>query len=722
MDHGRDAKRRRKETPAARASIEGGDAGRLGMSGIWRNLANRRAAVKADGSRLRVDYSKPVAETARVMAAPNRGEKRPHRTRISAAAALVVTLILLLLGGRETRIVVRQPGPFPSATEGRTSLGDPIRLTRGRYRARVVVERVSAPSWPAPPTSEVARVSFTPVDAPEGRDAFGFRPFDFARQRTRVVQFALRVRSESRRQWIWEETRGSSGMRVVETRITRETPLGVSSVGRALRGDTARLLLPVAAVFAALLAILFLPAGREEPSRPGAGAASLTLFGLLGYGAAGIVLWCWLPPLEPLAPPPAALLVVAGIAATVAFLFLVRRHSALVWTLPVAALGLQYAGTLVGPKSDFQVYYNAGLALWTGGDPYAIRPERVLNPPPFVLACGLLPMLCVPAAGFLWFGLKAAAAVWCVPLARIGLTAGGWHRSRWLRPEFLALLAGARLMGMDLQFGNTNVLVLLALLAAAAAWAHGRIGCAAAALAGGVALKATPAVAIVGAGLSGRWRWAASALLISFAVIALSAVALELRAPGAGWGFLREAPPSPGDLSMGRVDNQSLRGMTDRTIGGAEIETKTVHSVPSLRLGAPAARAVEAILAVAVLGVVALLARRAARSAPPSPEGVLAWASLWAGATLAMLLLSPGSWTVHFALLYLPLVVLAGRALRGDRIAGAVFTFVALIAILPATSRELSDLCTAWSSLTVASLVSLAALTRPEPASTALRP
>lgn len=685
------------------------------------------------------------------MSAPNRGEQRHGRTRISAAASLVVTIILLLVGGREEQIVIREPNPFPSVTESRTALGNPVLLTPGRYRARVVVKRGSAPSWPASPTSEIARVAFAPVGTHEARYAFQFRPFDFARQKTRVVHFTLRVRSESRRQWIWQETGGSSGIRVVEVRVTREMPLGVSSVGRALRSDAARHLLPVVAVLAALLAAFLLPASRVERSRPCGGVAALTLLGLLGYGAAGLALycllltsglggaaggdggWCWLPPLEPIAPPPAALLAAAGIGAAAVFLFSVRRHPALVWTLPVAALGLHYAGTLVGPNSDFQAYYHAGLALWVGGDPYAIRPERVLNPPPFVLACGLLPVLHVPAAGFLWFGLKAATAVWCVPLARLGLTAcgaiapelsapplggtRGWRRSRWIRPEFLALFASARLIGMDLQFGNTNVLVLLALLAAAAAWAHGRTGRAAAALVGGVAFKATPAVAIVGAGLSGRWRWAASALLISLAVVALSALALELRAPGAGWGFLREAPPRPEDLSMGRVDNQSLRGMTDRMIGGAKIETKTVRSLPSLQLGAPAARAVEAILALAVLGVVALLARRAARSAPPSAEGVYAWASLWAGATLTMLLLSPGSWTVHFALLYLPLVVLAGRALRGDRVAGAAFAFVALITVLPATARALSDFCTAWSSLTLASLVSLAALIRPEPAS-----
>ncbi len=665
--------------------------------------------------------------------ASSRIKRRRDRTRTTSGAALIATLLILLIGGREEQVLVREAGPFPSVGEGRIPLGAPIHLSPGRYRARAVVVRRGQLSEANSPTSEIARLAFAAPDVAEPRDVVSFRPFDFAREATRVVHFTFRVRSESERQWTWEAMPASSELNIVETRLAREMPFGVSTLRRALEGNALQRLLPAIVLLAALLCVTVLPARRNGVPRPGAGGASITLLGILAYTGAGGALygllilgnraagnddggaWQWLPALEPLVAPQAGLLVVAIVAAAIAFLFSIRRHPTLVWALPIAAVGLHYAGTLVGPKSDFLVYYHAGLALWAGGDPYAIHPERVLNPPPFVLACGLLPVLSAPAAGFVWFGLKFAAAAWCVPLARIGLTtfAGAGGRSGWRRPEIIALVAGARLIGMDLQFGNSNVLVLFALLAAAAAWAQGRTGGAAAALAGGVALKATPAVAIIGAGLSGRWRWAASTLLVSLVVVAVSAVALEWRAPGAGWGFLREAPPRPGDLSMGRVDNQSLRGMTDRWIGGAEISTKTVHAVPSLRWGARAARGIEALLAVAVLSLLSLLARRAGRTDTATAEGMRAWASLWAGATLAMLLLSPGSWTVHFALLYLPLVVLAERAFRGDRVAGAAFAVVALVVILPATARSLSDLCTAWSSLTLASLVALVALARP---------
>jgi hypothetical protein len=661
---------------------------------------------------------------------------------ISATAAIAVTLTVLLFGGREVKTVARELSPLPSSTVRWSTLGDPIHLPPGRYRARIVVERRDDQIEPASPASEIAGVAFAPIGSGETGHASSFRPFDFARQRTRVVHFTLRVRSESQWQWLWNEPGESSGVRVVETRVTKEAPLGMSSLGRILRDGARGTVLPVVIAFGSLLVALLFPTGRAEQPRSAAQGVRLTLLGLLAYGAAGLGLscllltssaghaagadegWRWLPPLEPIAPLRATPLAAAGIGAMLVFVASVRRWAILVWTLPAAALGLHYVGRLVVPISDFQIYYNAGLALWAGTDPYAVRPERVLNPPPFVLACGLLPVLHAPMAGFVWFGLKAAAAVWCVPMARLGLTAcdraseslalragtRGWRRSRWVRPEFLALLAGGRLIGMDLQFGNTNTLVLLALLSTAAAWAHGRTGGAAAALAGGVALKATPLVAIVGVGMSGRWRWAASALLISLAVVALSAVALDLRAPGAGWGFLREASPRPGDLSMGRVDNQSLRGMTDRMVGGAEVSTKTLRSVPSLRWGARAARQTEAALGLGVLALVWVLARRAGRTPAAAPDGWRAWASLWAGVTLAMLLLSPGSWTVHFALLYLPLVVLAERALAGDRVAGAAFAIVAIVVNLPPMARPLSDLFAAWSSLTLASLVALAAL------------
>jgi len=263
---------------------------------------------------------------------------------------------------------------------------------------------------------------------------------------------------------------------------------------------------------------------------------------------------------------------------------------------------------------------------------------------------------------------------------------------------------------MDLQFGNTNVLVLLALLAAAATWAQGRALATGMALAAGVALKATPALATLGIGLAGRVRWAIGVSLLSLGIVAMSAAALELRAHGAGWGFVREAVPHPDDLSLGRADNQSLRGLTDRMVGGAEIVTKTVRSVPSLQRGGQAARVAEGLLDAIVVGALILLARRARRAGSSTGEGFDAWGALWAGATLAMLLLSPGSWTVHFALLYLPLVVLARRMLRGDRVAGAAFLTVALVIILPGTARVLSDRFTVWSSLTISALAALAAL------------
>ena len=677
------------------------------------------------------------------------------RTRL-AIAALPLTLLLTLHGVRYQELVERDAFRLAGSSEGEGARSGPMFLTRGRYRARVAIVRESAPSWQASPASVIASIGFVPEGALDARETVALRPLDFIRQGTREIDFTFKERSDSQRRWIWREAGGPSGLRIIRSEVLREHPLWRWPGGRDDSGRGAVLRLVLGFVWLVVLGWTAFYASRWRPTaesfaettaaRETLRPATLTLLGLLAYVLAGSALFSalygagsgpatganvacrWLPQFDQeLGSAPMGIIAALGVVAAALFGIVLRRSPALLWTLPLAALGLQYAGTLIGPKSDFQVYYAAGLALWAGTDPYAIRPERVLNPPPFVLACSVLPLLSLRTAGFLWFGLKAAAAAWCVPLARKGLVSWGWshgeasrsslpdsgvaRRSRWwLSPEWLGLWAAARLIGMDLQFGNTNVLVLLALLVAAATWAQGRALATGMALAAGVALKATPALATLGIGLAGRVRWAIGVSLLSLGIVAMSAAALELRAHGAGWGFVREAVPHPDDLSLGRADNQSLRGLTDRMVGGAEIVTKTVRSVPSLQRGGRAARVAEGLLDAIVLSALVLLARRARRAGSSTGEGFDAWGALWAGATLAMLLLSPGSWTVHFALLYLPLVVLARRMLRGDRVAGAAFLTLALVIILPGTARVLSDRFTVWSSLTFSSLAALAAL------------
>lgn len=132
------------------------------------------------------------------------------------------------------------------------------------------------------------------------------------------------------------------------------------------------------------------------------------------------------------------------------------------------------------------------------------------------------------------------------------------------------------------------------------------------------------------------------------------------------------------------------------------------RDLPTLAWGARGARRVEYAF-VALIGLaLAALGRRARRAGLEERDA--RWADVWAAATLALLLVSPGSWTVHFGLLYLPLVVLAARARNGDRWAGGVVLLLGLIATLPAFSHFFADWIVATSALTIGSQVGLAAL------------
>ena len=685
------------------------------------------------------------------------------RRRIVAGAALAA--VALAAAGTRLETVRLAGSPFLSAPDSVGFRRGPV-VTLGageRHRCRMTVARADATRLPA--AADAAWCGFVPEDRPGDRDALALRRFDFGRGAERTYQFTFRTRATQRRSAVWREMAPDPGLRLTRVELATERRLWDPAAharprGGGFAGFVARLAAALAACAAAGAgaAAWARRARGGVPPAPAATAAPgrATAAGLAAYALAGAAVWCldaavarspdasgvgafWVllpgrggwagaggtgPTLLGL-----ALWPLAGAAAAAAgWTALVRRRAWLAWTLPVALLGAAFAVATLGPRSDFKVYDTAGLALWAGVDPYALAPERVLNPPPFVLACGLLPWLPLGVAAFAWFGLKAAVAAWCVPLARAGLTprpgppgagapAGRW----WARPEWLALWVAGRFVAMDLQYGNTNVLVLGALLAVAAAWAAGRGRAGGGAAVAGIALKATPVWAPLAALLAGRARWAVAALAVAAALTLGSAAALERLAPGAGWGFAREAAPRPEDLSLGRADNQSLRGLADRHVGGAEVRAGAVRAVPTLALGAPAARAVEAALAALVLGAVWVLARRARSAGDAKGPGREAWADLWAGAALALLLTSPGSWTVHFALLYLPLVVLVGRARRGGRAAAAAVLLIAAAGVPPAFSRALGEVALAYSWLTWAALGGLAALLVGRPAG-GLRP
>jgi hypothetical protein len=646
---------------------------------------------------------------------------RIARRTLLLAIPLLCSMVWLILAGRTSEVVYRGT-PVLSAPDSLGSRWSPVlRIPAGRYRARLVVERFA----PLEAGETVARtwVGFVPEAITWHPNALGLRRFDLARERRRTYELTFEARSGERRQCVWRGDPRRTGLRLVHAELWRERRLLERPAGAVeSRG------LVLALLF--LVGILVIAGWIGKSPSPPAGRWWV-LWGFLGYALAGLGIWSLhslvarlpanpgdsellllFPGLNPM-PGPLVLVIFALCGSGIFLAWTLGRWPTLSWAVPIATLGLSFAAGLVGPRSDFQTYYTAGLALWGHSNPYAADPGQVLNPPPFILVCGLLPILSLTAAGFFWFGLKAAAALACVPLARAGLVGTGDSLeatgiSWWRRPEWLGWIAAGRFLGMDLRYGNTNVLVVFLVLAAAASWVQGRQRSAALAVVTGVATKVTPVWNAIGAAAAGRWRWALGVIAAAGFAIAVSSAALEALAPGGGLGFFRHALPRAGDLQWGRVDNQSIRGMVDRFVGGAPVAR--VEGTPSLHQGARAARVTEALLDLLVLACVARLARRASRAGLASENGRSAWASLWAGTALAMVLTSPGSWRVHFAILYLPLVVLADRARRGERLAAVAFAGLAAIIVLPAFSRAISDWTAAYSVLTLASGATLAAL------------
>jgi hypothetical protein len=120
-------------------------------------------------------------------------------------------------------------------------------------------------------------------------------------------------------------------------------------------------------------------------------------------------------------------------------------------------------------------------------------------------------------------------------------------------------------------------------------------------------------------------------------------------------------------------------------------------------LGALGSRIAQILLSLVVLAALFVLGRRAGVTPIDSRESD-AWPALWAGVGLGILLLSPGSWTVHFVLLYPVAVVLADRALRGQLVPRLVLAGMAMVLYAPVFSRYAGDRFLAFSALTILSL------------------
>ena len=317
----------------------------------------------------------------------------------------------------------------------------------------------------------------------------------------------------------------------------------------------------------------------------------------------------------------------------------------------VALLGLflclnQFAEleNLVSQVTDFGTIYRGSSALFAGDDPYTVTDNAYFYPPLLAFLFGPLTLLPPAGASTLFFSLKFIMLVWallaCDRLVEGSLFSGG-RRTLFV---FGLIFVAARFWVTDLQFGNTNVVIMFLMIAAIVLDRDDRPLAAGLALALAVSIKIVPVVLGLHFLILGRWRtlmFFAAAL----AVINLLPWILLQGHWGDAWGAYFDAGVT-GKLNQRLIqpDNQSLWGVTNRMFPAVPLNTlRWVWAGAAALLGAGT-------------GLVSF------RSRDREPLVQVAAVSLY---PLLGLLVSPGSWVVHYTAVLLPMAMLWKLALSG---------------------------------------------------------
>ena len=294
--------------------------------------------------------------------------------------------------------------------------------------------------------------------------------------------------------------------------------------------------------------------------------------------------------------------------------------------------------------TDFGTIHRGSVALFAGDDPYAATDGAYFYPPLLAFLFGPVALLPVAAASLLFFSLKFVMLVWT--LAACFRLVGGDEFTGGRRALFLfgIIFVASRFWIADLQYGNTNV-VILWLVTGAIVWdRQGRSLWAGLALALAVSIKIVPAVLALHFLILGRWR--------TLAYFAGALVVINLLPwlwlQGHWWETWRAYLDAGvvGKLSqrLAQPDNQSLWGVVNRIFPDTPLA--------SLRGVWFAAGSVLGLFA----GLVSWASRRR------GPLAGVAAASIY---PLLGLMVSPGSWVVHYTAVLLPMSVLWMIALSG---------------------------------------------------------
>lgn len=286
---------------------------------------------------------------------------------------------------------------------------------------------------------------------------------------------------------------------------------------------------------------------------------------------------------------------------------------------------------LLTRPTDFGAFYTAAKAAAAGGDPYAATGGAYFYPPTF--AHLLRPLTWLPPGGawMVWFVLKlwwlALAAGLCfdflggpllTPGRRVGLVFG-------------LLATTARFWVSDLQFGNSNILILVLVTGVLVLDARGRQREAGICLAVAATIKVVPALLGVYLLARRRWRAAAWAGAVFVGLNLLPLVTGPEVVAGQWRAYVQTGVEARLADDLSQPDNQSLWGALGRMFPDASTTNRMAWGILSLVL----------------VGAGAWMAGRAREVR----RAALA-ASLWPGILLAV---SPGSWMVHYVGIMLPM-------------------------------------------------------------------
>lgn len=317
---------------------------------------------------------------------------------------------------------------------------------------------------------------------------------------------------------------------------------------------------------------------------------------------------------------------------------------------------------LITRVTDFGTFYRASVAVMQHGDPYALTMGEYLYPPTFAYLIRPLNWVPITWASVIWFIAKLMMLVamtrWSFDLL------DGFELEPRRRVLLLIgmLTATARFWIADLQYGNTNILIAFLLLGAVALDLRRRSPMAGVLAAVAMTIKVVPGLLFLWLLARRSYRaigWGAAAML----VLNLVPFALEPAAAAEVWNCYVEhgvVGKLAGDLS--KTDNQSLWGVLSRVLPDQPVMVRIVWIVVSLT---------------AMGGLFRLTKRLYGRPAfDQAVGGALALA--------LVLVVSPGSWVVHFVMAFFPMAALLRLGLT-DRRYRRLYLLVFLLAYMPLT-------------------------------------